>query len=347
MRHFIIAGLLVIVMAFATYFGLTYFDLLPIAASAQAGSISQFGSIDWLWNLQMIAMSFLFALIFAPMVYSFVAFRRKKGDVTDAEHIEGNTALEITWTIAPLFLVVAFAYFGAYSLTETLRADPNAMVVKVTGSQWQWKFEYPGYGVTTTTTEGLYLPVGHQVVLKMSSLDVIHSFWVPEFRIKQDVVPGRVTEYRVTPILNGAYKVRCAELCGAGLGANASHAYMESPVIVVSQEKFDEWINVKKIEAAALKTPEGQGEQLVAANGCAACHSIDGKTLTGPTWQGLFGSEVKLVDGSTVVADEAFITESIANPTAKVVEGFQPTMPVYPFTPEEIANIVAYIKTLK
>jgi cytochrome c oxidase subunit 2 len=332
MRHFIIVGVLVIAAAFGVYFGLDSLGLMPVQASVQAVSI------DWMWNLDLIAMSFLFALIMVPMLYSFVVFRRKKGDTTDAEHIEGNTTLEITWTVIPLIVVVAFAYLGAYSLGETRRVDPSAMVVKVTGSQWSWKFEYPDYGVTS---KELYLPVNKQVVLKMESTDVIHSFWVPEFRVKQDVVPGRVTEYRITPSLSGAYKVRCAEICGT------SHAYMENAVNVVSQKNFDDWIAARKTESQAATTPEGKGQLLVAANGCAACHSLDGKAGVGPTWQGLPGSQVELTDGTTVTADEAFLTESIVDPKAKVVEGFQPTMPQYPFTSEEIANIVAYIMTLK
>ena len=331
MRHFVIVGILVIIMAALTYAGLNSAGLMPIEASAQAVSI------DSLWNYELIAMSFLFALIVVPIIYSLVIFRRKKGETGDGEHIEGNTRLEIAWTVIPLFMVIGLAYMGAYSLGEVRRVDPNAIVVKVTASQWQWKFEYPDSGVISTE---LRLPVNRQVVLKMESLDVIHSFWVPEFRLKQDIVPGRVTEYRVTPSLIGNYKVRCSEICGI------SHAYMESPVIVVSQADFDIWIAQQQAVAAANQTPEGKGQALVSANGCAACHSVNGAAVVGPTWQGLFGSTVELEGGSSVTADEAYLTESIKDPKAKVVKGFQPTMPVYPFTDEEIANIVAYIKTL-
>jgi cytochrome c oxidase subunit 2 len=334
MRHFVIVGILVIVASVLTYVGLDSANLLPVAASAQAVPI------DWLWNWQVIAISFLFALIVVPMVYSLIVFRRKKGDATDAEHMEGNTTLEITWTVLPLFIVVAFAYMGAYSLGETRRADPNAMVVRVTAIQWSWKFEYPDYGITT---EDLYLPVDKQVVLRMEAGDVLHSFWVPEFRIKQDVVPGRVTEYRVTPTLEGSYKVRCAELCGT------AHYSMESPVVVVPQADFDEWVVARQAEAAAAaQNPEGRGRLLVTANGCTACHSLDGSTLPGPTWLGLFGSEENLADGTTVTVDEAYLTESIKDPLAKLVEGFQPIMPTtYGFTDEQIADLIAYIKTLK
>jgi cytochrome c oxidase subunit II len=332
MRHFVIVGILVIIMAALTYVGLNAAGLMPVEASAQAVSI------DSLWNYELIAMSFLFALIVVPIIYSLIVFRRKKGETGDGEHIEGNTRLEIAWTVIPLFMVIGLAYMGAYSLGEVRRVDPNAMVVKVTASQWAWKFEYPDLGVVS---KELYLPVNKQVILKMESLDVIHSFWVPEFRLKQDIVPGRVTEYRVTPSLIGNYKVRCAEICGT------SHAYMESPVIVVSQADFDGWIAEQQAFTAANQTPEGKGETLVSANGCAACHSVNGAAGVGPTWRGLFGSTVELEGGSNVIADDAYLTESIKDREAKVVKGFQPTMPVYPFTDEEIANIVAYIKTLK
>jgi cytochrome c oxidase subunit 2 len=333
MRHFIIVGVLVIAAAVGVYFGLDSLGLMPVQASVQAISI------DWMWNLQVIAMSFLFALIMVPILYSVIVFRRKQGDTTDAEHIEGNTTLEITWTVIPLIAVVAFAYLGAYSLGETRRVDPNAMVIKVTARQWSWSFEYPDFGVTS---DKLYLPEGRQALLKMESTDVIHSFWVPEFRVKQDIVPGRVTEYRITPDLIGSYKVRCAEICGT------SHAYMEGAVEVVDQKNFDNWIAGKQAEAQSAQTPESKGQLLVAANGCAACHSIDGSKLPGPTWLGLFGSNVELVDGSSAVADEAYLTESIKKPNAKVVEGFAPIMPVFDkLTDEDVANIVAYIKTLK
>ena len=145
-------------------------SLMPVAASAQAVPI------DWLWNLEVQTISFLFALIVVPLVYSLVVFRRKKGDTTDAEHIEGNTKLEIAWTIVPLFIVMIFAYLGAYSLAETLRADPQAMVVNVTASQWAWSFEYPDYGFVS---QELYLPKDRQVLLRMQSKDVVHSFSVP------------------------------------------------------------------------------------------------------------------------------------------------------------------------
>jgi cytochrome c oxidase subunit 2 len=211
----------------------------------------------------------------------------------------------------------------------------------VTGRQWSWSFEYPEYGVFSTE---LRVPVGKQLHLEMTSTDVIHSFWVPEFRVKQDLVPGRVTELWITPTeIGDHYKVRCAELCGT------SHAYMENPVIVVGDADFAVWVEEQQaIAAEAAQTPEGRGQALVTANGCAACHSIDGSTNIGPTWFGLAGSEVELAGGVTVTADDEFLAESIKAPQAQIVAGFEgQQMPTYGFSDEQIADIIAYIKTLK
>jgi cytochrome c oxidase subunit II len=337
MRHFVIVGILVIIMAVLTYVGLDSAGLMPAQASTQAVDI------DWMWNLEVVAISFLFALITVPLVYSLIVFRRKKGDTTDAVHMEGNTRLEIAWTIVPLFIVLAYAYLGAVNLADTRRADPEAMVVNVTGLQWSWTFEYPSAGGLNVVSDELHLPVGKQVLLRMTSNDVIHSFWVPEFRVKQDLVPGRLTELRITPTLEGNYMVRCAELCGT------SHAYMEKPVIVTSQEDFDAWMAEQtELAQEASQTPEGRGKALVAANGCAACHSINGAAGIGPTWFGLSGRQERLTDGSVVTADDAYIAESIKAPQAKIVAGFEnQLMPVYDFTDEQIADIIAYIKTLR
>ena len=336
-RHFVIVGILVFAVAILIYIGLDSAGLMPVEASAQAVDI------DWMWNLEVVAMSFLFALIVVPMAYSLVVFRRRKGDTTDAEHMEGNTKLEIIWTIVPLFIVMAYAYLGAINLAAIQRTDPEAMVVKVTGLQWSWTFEYPPVNGLAVVSDELHIPVGKQVLFRMTSNDVIHSFWVPEFRVKQDVVPGRITELRITPTLEGNYKVRCAELCGT------SHAYMEKPVFVSSQEDFDAWMEEQLVLAEeASQTPEGRGRALVEANGCAACHSINGSPGIAPTWFGLFGRQERLTDGTVVVADEAYIAESIKAPQAKIVAGFEnQLMPTYSFSDEQIADIVAYIKTLR
>lgn len=338
MQHFVVVGILVIVMTVLTYLGLDAAGLArqmhPIAASAQALPIDQ------LWHWEVVVISFLFSLIVVPIGYSLIAFKQKKGEMKDGEHFEGNTNLEIGWTVGPLVIVVIFAYLGAYSLGEVRRVDSDALVINVKARQFVWTFEYPEYGIVSTE---LYMPANQQVLLKMESADVIHSFWVPEFRVKQDVVPGRVTEYRITPTLEGMYKVRCAELCGM------SHYAMEAGIVVISPEDYDAWLVEQQALAAAAQTPEAKGQLLAVKYGCLGCHSADGTPLTGPTWFGLFGSSVPLLDGSTVTADEAFIRQSILEPNATIVEGYpSPSiMPAYALTDEEVSNLIAYISTLK
>jgi cytochrome c oxidase subunit II len=338
MRHFVIVGVLVIVVTALTYLGLDKADLMPLAASAQATPI------DWLWDVEMATLSFLFALIVVPMFYSLIVFRQKKGDTSDGVHMEGNTSLEISWTILPLVLVVVFAYLSAVNLADINRADPDAMIIRVKALQWDWKFEYPEYG--GFSSDELRLPVNRQVVLKMESSDVLHSFWVPEFRIKQDVVPGRITEYRVTPNVIGSYKVRCAELCGT------SHYNMEDTVLVVDPDEFVAWAEEQQVvwEKTLSEGGPEAGRLFVQKYGCLGCHTIDGSPLVGPTWRGLFGHEVELADGSIVIADHDYIEQSIRDPQSQVVRGFPPmtfNFQAVGMTDEEIEAIIAYIETLK
>ncbi len=334
MKHFVIVAVLVVISTLLVNAGLGAIGLLPVEASAQAKPI------DALFNIHFKLIAFLFSLIVVFMLYSIVVFRRKPGETGDGAHIEGNTKLEVTWTVLPLLTVLAIATIGAQTLAETRRVDPQAIVIKVTAGQWFWKFEYPDYGVSSTT---LNLPVNRQIWLQMESQDVIHSFWVPEFRVKQDILPGRETEIRVTPTLVGQYQVRCAELCGT------SHALMETPVVVMAETDFKTWAAEQKKLASA--SPEDRGKKLAAENGCAACHSADGSRIVGPTWKGLYGSDVALSDGTTVKADDAYLKESIINTNVKIVNSFAPTIMPSNFrerlSDDQINDIIAYIKSLK
>lgn len=334
MKHYITLAVLILALTAAVYFGLNSLGLLPESASLQAETI------DWLFNLEIIAISFLFSLIMVPLIYSLVVFRRKPGELGDGEHFEGNTRLEIVWTVIPLLIVLALAYLGAWSLGDTLRADPGAMEIEVTAFQWGWKFRYPDYGITTTD---LYLPIDQQVLFTMESSDVIHSFWVPEFRVKQDIIPGQTTELRITPIEFGEYKVRCAELCGT------SHAYMLADVVVVSEEDFLTWVEEQRALIPDTVGPDPErGALVVEQNGCFACHSVDGSEGRGPTWLGLYGSQVELSDGTVVTADDDFILESILEPNAAIVAGYPANaMPQFQLTEEELADILAFIQTLE
>jgi cytochrome c oxidase subunit 2 len=335
MKHLIIAGILVVVVTALLIVGLGHVQLLPVEASAQAVPI------DNLFSLEFKVIAFLFALIVVFMMYSIVVFRRKKGDMTDGPHMEGNMRLEVTWTVIPLITVLYFAYLGGQALAETQRIDPQAMEVNVIGSQWSWRFEYPEWGINSTD---LILPVNKQILFHIRSTDVIHSFWVPEFRVKQDALPGGdqfVRDLRITPTKVGDYTVRCAELCGM------QHAYMRAPVKVMAQSDFDAWVTS---QTAVSNDPVARGKKWAQQYGCVACHTADGSKGVGPTWKGAFGSQVTLSDGSTITADQAYLLESIRNPGAKIVEGFQNIMPpniAADMTDQQVQDVIAYIESLK
>ena len=212
-------------------------------------------------------------------------------------------------------------------------------MVKVIAQQWTFQFQYPDYGIVTTD---LILPVGKQVDLQMTSRDVIHGFWIPEFRVKQDLVPGRTTDLRITPTLIGDYKVRCSVLCGT------KHANMVRNVSVLSQVEFDAW--VKQQQSIVITDPVVRGQLLVAQNGCGSCHSVDGTKGIGPTWARLYNSTVTLSDGTKVVADATYLKNSILDANLQIVAGFSPNrMPNFAdtFNDQAIADIIAYIESLK
>ncbi len=336
MKHLFGAAIIIILLAAAIIFGLEQARLLPHQASLQARPI------DNLFTFHFRVIGFLFALIIGFLLYSLVAFRRRKGDTEDAVHITGNTSLEVLWTVVPLGIVLYASILGARALGETLRADPRALEVRVVGSQWSWRFEYPDYDIISTE---LVLPVNKQTILRLSSTDVIHSFWVPEFRVKQDALPGgeaMVRELRITPTEIGEYQVRFAELCGR------LHYQMMAPVKVLSQAEFQAWVDSQI--AAPPTNPVERGDRLTQQFGCRACHSIDGTPGVGPSWKGIYGSLEPLADGSTVLVDREYIIESIRNPGAKIVVGFQNIMPANigaELSDAQIDDIIAFIESLK
>jgi len=312
-RHLAIVAVIVVIGTVVTYYLLTAIYQLPVAASQQAGPI------DTLFNFHFMAISFLFALILGFILYSVFAFRRKDGDEEDGAHFHSHTVLEVVWTIIPLIVVIALGIWAAFILGVVTAEEPDEMAVEVTGRQWSWAFSYPDYPDIGVSQE-LVLPIDRPVRLEMKSDDVLHSFWVPEFRVKQDLLPGTVTILRITPTLVGDYKVRCAEICGL------DHANMRSEVSVVSQSDFDSWVADRMVSIANL-SPEERGQKWATDFGCTACHSIDGSELPGPTWQGVFGNEELLESGSSVTVDEEYIRNSILHPADEIVSGFQNIMP--------------------
>ncbi|RMG89693.1 MAG: cytochrome c oxidase subunit II [Chloroflexi bacterium] len=351
-KHLLFATGLTIITSILLYFLLTAIYRLPTSASAEAGPIDQ------LFHIHFGFIAFFFSLIMVFVVYAALVFRRRPDDETDGPHIHGHTGLEITWTVIPVIIVLGLGVYGTNVLVDITAPQPNEMVVKVHARQWSWSFEYPDY--ENISSAELILPANQPIRLEMDSEDVIHSFWVPEFRVKQDVVPGRTTILRFTPTQAGDYKVRCAEICGK------QHANMLAPVKVLSDQEFTAWVDERLAQPLfAELTPEERGEIWYSAEGfgCAACHSVDGTQIVGPTWLGLFGREEQMDDGSTIVVDETYLRESILNPNAKIVSGFNANImpPNYEqrFAEKQaeilaaegveidiVEDLIAYIKTL-
>lgn len=352
-KHFIIIAVLTALSTVGLRGLFQYILALPSAASAEARPIDQ------LFNGHYWMIAFLFSLIMVMMLYSVFVFRRKAGDDTDGPHVHGNTALEVGWTIVPTFVVIGFGVWGAVVLNDITRPKTDEMTIDVVGKQWVWSFAYPEEDGLVSGE--LVLPVNQPVVLKMTSQDVLHSFWVPEFRVKQDLVPGRITQLRITPTEVGDFRLRCAEICGL------SHTQMEADVRVVSETEFVAWVEERsQVPLFAEMTPEERGALWSSAQGfgCIGCHSIDGTPGAGPTWQGLYLRQEQLTDGSTVTVDDEYITNSIYNPNAQIVAGFNPNiMPqnyLESFTAREaeilategieisiVDDLIAYLKTLE
>jgi cytochrome c oxidase subunit 2 len=315
LRHVFIIAILVAISTLGLRWLFSIILALPRASSAEAGPI------DALFNGHYWMIAFLFSLIMVIMLYSVFVFRRQDGDETDGPHIHGNTRLEIGWTIVPTVVVLAFGFWGAVALNEITSPKPNEMTVNVTGKQWVWSFAYPEQGDFASSE--LVLPVDRTIVLKMNAEDVLHSFWVPEFRVKQDLVPGRETTLRITPTEAGEFALRCAEICGL------NHTQMVATVRVLDTAGFQAWVDEKSAAPAfAEMTPEERGAFWHSAEGfgCIACHSLDGAPGVGPTWQGLYGREEALTDGSTVVVDDEYIINSILDPNSQITAGFNPNL---------------------
>lgn len=309
--------------------------LLPPAKSTVA---EQTDVLFWFVHLSSLVLTIGLIAVIVFFVYK---YRRKSEDeVTPL--ITHNNKLEVTWSVIPLILVIIVFGWG-YQVFLNQRVVPDdAYEIQVTAQMWTWQFTYQN---GARSNGELHVPADRPIKLIMNSNDVIHSFFVPDYRLKQDVVPGRYTEMWFNAPEPGESIIYCTEYCGDG------HSDMLGEVIVHEQEDFELWLAENESGGSQPEdmAPAEWGEQLVQEYACDTCHSTDGTRLTGPTWQGKFGSEEKLSDGSTVTVDENYIRESILEPSAKVVEGFPDVMNTYQgqLNDEQINAIIEYIKTLK
>jgi len=257
------------------------------------------------------------------------------------KHIVHNLKLELAWTIIPLILMMVVFAWGYKDFLHMSVPPEDAIEIRVQGQKWFWSFEYSETGIKTIGE--IVVPVGRAVKLIMSSTDVLHSFFVPNFRVKRDVLPNRYTQIWFEATQEGIYQVFCAEYCGD------QHSNMLATVTVLSENDYETWLKSSG-EAVSQDQPLDEfGASLYTAKGCNACHSLDGSTVIGPTWQQLYGSERTFTDGTSAVADDNYIRESIVNPQTKIVTGFQPVMPTYSglLSDRELNAIIEYIKSLK
>lgn len=296
--------------------------------------------VDALFHFIHIAGFILFIGIVAAIVYFAVKYRRKSEDeVTPV--ISHNTKLEITWSVIPTILILIVFSWGFRGFLSVNTAPSDAYEINVTGVSWFWEFEYPDEGIMMT--DELVVPVNQPIKLVMRSEDVLHSFFVPDFRIKKDVVPGQYTTTWFEATEVGESIMFCAEYCGT------EHSAMDATIRVVSEEEYEEFLEEEAVDIEDMPLAE-LGEHTFQQQGCQSCHSVDGTPLVGPSMQGLYNTERELVDGSTVVADEDYLRRSIVDPRAEVTAGYPNNMPTFygdRLSDREIDALVTYIKDLQ
>lgn len=319
------------------------FGTLPASASDVAAHWDTFYIFLCIISL------FFFVLCIGGMVYfSWIYRKGRPGKTSTVSH---NTPLEVIWTVIPTILLMIVFGWGWVLYKEMVHAPADSMEVRVLGKQWLWQFQYEDGRVTTGD---LFVPVNQPVKLVMSSEDVLHSFFIPDFRVKQDVVPGMFTSVWFEAKEPGMHQVYCTEYCGA------AHSGMLAKVYALSEEDWKLWKRGKEIKIPGMEKPIAKsgetkrvslasaGEKIVKQY-CTACHTTDGTKRLAPTFKGIYGSKEELTDGTTVTVDDNYIRESIEAPATKVTKGYSPIMPSFKgqLSEEQISQIIMYIKSLK
>jgi cytochrome c oxidase subunit 2 len=313
---------------------LQWAPFMPPADSHNAVNVDLlYGFIFWLSVV-------LFILVIGPGAWFVYKYRLKPGEEhKPTPRITHHLGLELTWSVIPLILVFIVAIWGFWDFMALGVAPADAEEIYITGYKWGWRFEHRD---GTKELNELHLPEGKKIKLIMTSEDVIHSFFIPDFRVKSDLPPGRYTTLWFEPKGTGTHQVFCTEYCGEG------HSRMLATVYVQPKAEYDKWF----IEGP--KPPDGLdpvawGKQLYTSKGCNTCHSVDGSKLTGPSFKGIFGKPQPLTTGASVTVDEEFIRESILNPQAKIAAEFSPVMPSYQglVKQTEMTALIAYIKSLQ
>jgi cytochrome c oxidase subunit 2 len=291
--------------------------------------------VDWLFNFIMAICVFFFLLILFVLVGFVIKYRYREGaPVLDAP--KHNTALELTWTFIPTVLVVIIFVYGFKGYMRMSVPPPNAYPIDMTAHMWAFAFTYPNG--TQVDENNLHIKLGEPTEFIMTSTDVIHGFYMPVFRMKKDVVPGRYHKIWVEPTVPGVYDIYCTQYCGQ------DHSSMRGKVTVESPAKFDIWL---ASQSTAGMTPPQLGQRLYSIN-CSSCHTVDGSDSgKAPTWKGLYMTHQDTLDGTDPMADEDYLRMVITHPNIKPFKKYTPAMPNFPqLSDKDIGNLIAYIKSL-
>jgi cytochrome c oxidase subunit 2 len=301
-------------------------------------------NVDWVWDF-MVWMSVLCAIgIFVVMFYFVWRFRAKSraaNELAEASS-EHNTTLEITWSVIPLVICIALFVWGFRGYVDLRTPPKDALEIHATGQKWKWSFDHTCPSGDKLSEDKLHAPIDTPVRVIISSMDVLHALFIPNFRTKMDAVPGRYTDLWFQATEAGNFPIFCAEYCGT------AHSDMLTSVVVHPPGEYEKWLQ-EECGKADDKVGAPRGEMLYTKKGCDVCHSIDGSTKIGPSWKGLFGKTQSFVSGPPVQVDENYLRESILDPQAKIVQGFTPAMPPFQgqLSDRDLTGLIEYIKTLK
>jgi cytochrome c oxidase subunit 2 len=308
------------------------FPLFPEAASTVAGDV------DLLFIIWSVISAFFTVLIAFLILYFMARYRRRHPEEVGATE-RAAMWLEIGWSVIPLIIMLGMFVWGTKVFMNIYRPPADAVRYSGVGKQWMWKFQHPT-GQREINT--LHIPVGLPIRMDLQSEDVIHSFYVPAFRVKQDAVPGRLTSIWFQATKPGVYHLFCAEYCGG------EHSKMVGSVVVLEPREYENWL----AGATTGQTMAESGAALFNSLACVTCHraggAASGAAARGPNLEGVYGNQVKLADGRTVIADDEYIRESILNPQAKITAGWEPVMPTFQgqLTEEQLSQLIAYVRAL-
>ncbi len=308
---------------------------LPEQASTQAHLV------DDLYGVVMILSILGFVGLMSAMIFFVIRYHKSNND--KSAYIPHNTLAETIWTVIPTIIFVGIAVWGLIAYYKMNEVPDNAYKIKITGKQWLWEFTYEKDKKEVSATDIMYIPIDTPILLDMTSVDVLHSFNIPSFRVKRDTVPGMRSKITFTANKLGDYRIYCTEYCGT------SHSRMRATVRVVTKERFNRWLNFE-IEEANISDPIALGARLFGRRGCTSCHRLSEGVLVGPSLGGIWGKKRKFTDGTEAIADAEYIRESILMPQAKIVEGFAGVKMnsfAGQLSEKEIDYIIEYLKTFK